>query len=464
MSKIVIAKKKGIKQEKCLPDYPTPVSIEQSETILRQMKNNSVCQICKKDGIKGTGFFCKVPLSKDEYLPVFITNNHMIDEKDLKEENDISIKINNGQKKYISKSISLKKTFKYTNETYDVTIIEIKQNIDNIYDFLELDENILDNPIDNVGNSIYILHYPKEITQDKVAVSYGIIKEINIDQECDFNHYCNTTPGSSGSPILKLSNNKIIGVHKYASIENFNIGNFLHYPLKEFIEKYKRKKIKKLTSIFGLFNESLVKLFDKGFISDLIPIKSKYKEGNVTFSYHFYLPDENVAYRLICSNKNIPKDWVSAWHGTRHENVESIIENGLKLPGTKIKDKIINKNKSYIKLKDNVFGIKDWENAIFASKNIHYALSYCDEQFDYDFYETFFLIEVKIKPDGFTEHKSKFISNYYLGHGACYSVSDEADIYRIASEEDIIVISIIIVSALYCAKHKNDNNIIDFID
>ena len=44
-------------------------------------------------------------------------------------------------------------------------MIEIKQNINNIYDFLELDENILDNPIDNVGNSIYILHYPKEITQ-----------------------------------------------------------------------------------------------------------------------------------------------------------------------------------------------------------------------------------------------------------------------------------------------------------
>ena len=35
MSKIVIAKKKRTKQEKCLPDYPTPVSIEQSETILR---------------------------------------------------------------------------------------------------------------------------------------------------------------------------------------------------------------------------------------------------------------------------------------------------------------------------------------------------------------------------------------------------------------------------------------------
>ena len=50
-----------------------PVFINETETILRQMKNN-VCQICAKKGVKGTGFFCKIPLSKDKYLPVFITN------------------------------------------------------------------------------------------------------------------------------------------------------------------------------------------------------------------------------------------------------------------------------------------------------------------------------------------------------------------------------------------------------
>ena len=43
--------------------------------------------------------------------------------------------------------------------------------------------------------------------------------------------------------------------------------------------------------------------------------------------------------------------------------LESIVENGLKLPGTKLKDGKIQKPKD-IPLKNEVFGIKNWENAI----------------------------------------------------------------------------------------------------
>jgi hypothetical protein len=49
-----------------------------------QMKNN-VSQILKKDGSKGTGFFCKIPLSEKTNLAAFITNNHVIDEEFLME-------------------------------------------------------------------------------------------------------------------------------------------------------------------------------------------------------------------------------------------------------------------------------------------------------------------------------------------------------------------------------------------
>ena len=89
------------------------------------------------------------------------------------------------------------------------------------------------------------MHYPYEFAKDKVAVSYGIIKEINKEEEYDFNHYCSTTKGSSGSPILNLSNNKVVGIHKFASNEEFNIGAFLYYPLKEFIDKYKMNEKEK---------------------------------------------------------------------------------------------------------------------------------------------------------------------------------------------------------------------------
>ena len=37
-------------------------------------------------------------------------------------------------------------------------------------------------------------------------------------------------------------NNKIIEIHKFCSKEEFNIGIFLYYPLKEYFDKYKRNK------------------------------------------------------------------------------------------------------------------------------------------------------------------------------------------------------------------------------
>ena len=223
--------------EKSLKDYPKPIFINETETILKQMKK-SVCQICKKDGSKGTGFFCKIPLDKKKSLSVFITNNHVIDERYLKEENDIIIKMNNGKYKNIN-TLILKNKFYYTSEKFDITIVEMKGNEDSTYELLELDENILNDTINYIGNSIYILHYPNNLEQEKVAVSYGILKSVFEDNKYSFIHYCSTEFGSSGSPILNLSNNKIIGIHKQRS-ENkqYNIGSFLYYSLKEFIYKY----------------------------------------------------------------------------------------------------------------------------------------------------------------------------------------------------------------------------------
>ena len=73
-------------------------------------------------------------------------------------------------------SISLENKFTYTNKKYDIRIIEIKTNIDNINDYLEFDENILNAPTSYVGNLVYVLYFPSFFAQDKFAVSYGIIK------------------------------------------------------------------------------------------------------------------------------------------------------------------------------------------------------------------------------------------------------------------------------------------------
>ena len=57
-----------------------------------------------------------------------------------------------------------------------------------------------------------------------------------MDNEYNFNHLCSTEGGSSGSSILSLANNKVIGIHKESNKNyNFNIGSFIKLSVKEFI-------------------------------------------------------------------------------------------------------------------------------------------------------------------------------------------------------------------------------------
>ena len=87
------------------------------------------------------------------------------------------------------------------------------------------------------------MHYPSSIREDQPAVSYGILKTILEDEKHNFKHYCCTKYGSSGSPVLNLSNNKIIGIHKKTIVDKqFNIGVFLSNPINEFKNKYKQQK------------------------------------------------------------------------------------------------------------------------------------------------------------------------------------------------------------------------------
>ena len=58
-------------------------------------------------------------------------------------------------------------------------------------------------------------------------------------------HICSTDNGSSGSPILNLKNNKVIGIHKEGSTNfNFNKGTLLKYPLNDIIKKYNKNENK----------------------------------------------------------------------------------------------------------------------------------------------------------------------------------------------------------------------------
>jgi len=91
------------------------------------------------------------------------------------------------------------------------------------------------------GKSIYIIQYPKgQNGEEEACVSFGTLNKIN---EYNIIHKCSTDSGSSGSPILNLKNNKIIGIHKDTPdfTKNFNYGTLLKYTLNDFINQNKTK-------------------------------------------------------------------------------------------------------------------------------------------------------------------------------------------------------------------------------
>ena len=105
-----------------------------------------------------------------------------------------------------------------------MTIIEIKENKDNLNnEYIDLDDEIINylkdnkNENENVNDlskiyenkskSIYILHYPH---QKNIVVSYGPPPKFD---DYHIKHECSTDYGSSGSPILLIDNQKLIGVH-----------------------------------------------------------------------------------------------------------------------------------------------------------------------------------------------------------------------------------------------------------
>ena len=244
------------KKEKLLIGYPKLITYECTKKIIEQMES-SICKI-KIGQERATGFFCKIPFPDEKnMLSVFITNNHVIDE-DLLNKNDTSFSIFIKEEKE-KKEINLNNRMKYTNKDYDTTIIEINEK-DNIKNYLELDENIINSLTNNKANNnndyedktLYIIQYP----EGELSVSYGILNNICLDKKHDFNHSCSTNNGSSGSPILNIINNKIIGIHKESGNKNFNKGTFLNYPIKEFIQlHYYNNKINKKEFINNEFDE-----------------------------------------------------------------------------------------------------------------------------------------------------------------------------------------------------------------
>ena len=210
---------------------PQSISLQSTIKIKEQMETCIFKIFVTNLGSIGKGFFCLIPF-QNKNLPVMITNNHVLNEETLKKEQFIPIELNN-----LNIRIQINDNRKiYTNKKYDITIIEIIPEKDNIFNFLELDEEITFNrdieyfELHLKRSSIYLLY-----SAQSLLVSYGILKNINEERII---HFCNTGEYSSGAPILNLSKNKVIGIHVGAK-SKYNIGTLLKYSINEFINLHK---------------------------------------------------------------------------------------------------------------------------------------------------------------------------------------------------------------------------------
>ena len=103
--------------------------------------------------------------------------------------------------------------------------------------------DIINNDNENleyIDKTYYIIQYP----DGELSVSYGIISNISEDNKYQFQHKCSTKRGSSGSPILNLKN-RVVGLHT-GGTKKFNLGTFLNYPIKDFINQYSNNKNDKI--------------------------------------------------------------------------------------------------------------------------------------------------------------------------------------------------------------------------
>ena len=232
-----------MEDEKMIKNSPAPVDIAGTKTILNQMMY-CICKI-KINATNGTGFFCKIPYENGS-IKVLMTNYPVLDDIYYQKNKDITLLLNDDKDVKIINLEIERKT--YFNKDYDVAMIELKEN-DNINNYLELDDNLFKEETKAYYKdiSIYTLHYPYG---NKASVSYGLSSDID---DYEMKHLCSTEHGSSGSPILNLSNNKVIAIHKQGSKKfNFNIGTFLKFPLNDFYD-IKRKKS---NSNFNINNNS----------------------------------------------------------------------------------------------------------------------------------------------------------------------------------------------------------------
>ena len=298
----------------------------QTEVILKQ-QSKSLCRIITKDG-KFTAFLCKIP------TPVLITNNHILDESQIEPGKKINIIFIDEEGKKSLKIIEIddaRTTYtiaQFNGQEIDTTIIEIRIDEDDLKgkEFIEIDKDLMSEKVGSLYDEkeIYQISYGKE---DKKAMSIGVINKIEKkNKSFTLFHTCGSEQESSGSPIIILSNHKVIGINrKNFSNEKLNKATLLQFPIKKFLAKLEQKNL--------YFDKKIINKDDKKIPNSLK--KSLEKQENVfrnTSKYSKFMKKIGEKVKNITKKKKLDELLMNENNFVEKKQELNIIEKNLTDP------------------------------------------------------------------------------------------------------------------------------------
>ena len=267
-------KENAIKKNKYSIDS---VDIDNIKIIEKQMKH-CICRIKNGDKIYN-GFFCNIEQNKENKIRGLFTSYDIINDKDIKEKKNLELFFNNNKEYKLVKLDNNRKIYSDKNQGIRIFIIQNNDNINNDKNYLDLDDGLFKKNISYNNKSIYIIQNQKG---NKASVTFGNIREIN---DSKISHICKVLNNSEDSPILNLSNNKVIG------IQNNNGGLFL----RAIIQDLNNVKLK-------INNKEIENLVNKNNIiqkRDSLYILGKKKYKNKTK----YIIEKSIEIKLLSKKK-----------------------------------------------------------------------------------------------------------------------------------------------------------------
>ena len=177
---------------------------EKLYNLLKKTENKNICKLFLPEGQECLGFLVKI----SNYLKALIVNTIMDDDLLGKIK---KIKFIRNDKE---QEINLNKRTITIYKEYNISFIEIFEEIDEIKDFYDCEDDISKlnyNPLICIFNNRDIV--------------YGILKyKIN---KYDFKYLCQNDNIEKSTPILNLTNNKIIGIHINQDNNKLNQGYYI---------------------------------------------------------------------------------------------------------------------------------------------------------------------------------------------------------------------------------------------